>query len=96
MHIVIVGRRWFDKKNGNTYHTSEVIVDGMFVTKTYMTYGHGDQYIQTALEYLEQNNLVPPRETSPNHIREPIYQWKERHEINIYATVADVERKKDL
>ncbi len=56
--IVIVGRRWFDAKNGNTYHTSEVIIDGVRAWQSPVTYGYDDSYIETAADWLEE--FAPP------------------------------------
>lgn len=50
--ITIIGRRWFQKSYGNTYHSVTVIVDGETIGRVDMTYGYGDQYIQTAHELL--------------------------------------------
>lgn len=56
--LVIIGRKWFDKVNGNTYHTSEIIIDGEAVHKTGMQYGYGEQYVQTASQWLKDNNYI--------------------------------------
>jgi len=31
--ITVIGRRWFERINGNTYHSAEIIIDGTFVHK---------------------------------------------------------------
>ena len=49
--VFVVGRRWFDRVNGNTYHTAEVFVNDKYVGKSRMTYGYDESYIQTAKEY---------------------------------------------
>lgn len=47
---VVYGCRWFDRINGNTYHSVRVsrCADGA-VLACPMTYGYGDHYRQTAL-----------------------------------------------
>jgi hypothetical protein len=35
--VVIVGRRWFDKANGNTYNTAKVYVDGVVIASSLET-----------------------------------------------------------
>lgn len=95
--IVFVGRRWFDKVNGNTYHTTECILDGEFVGKTATAYGYGEQYVQSGFEYLEGKNLIPARiRNNENGVYEQLWQWKEKHGIAVHSTVADVGRRKDL
>jgi hypothetical protein len=65
--VEVVGRRWFDRVNGNTYHTAEVFVNDKFVAKSRMTYGYDEQYVQTAKELLLENYNLPKgmKETSP-------------------------------
>lgn len=56
--MVIIGRKWFNKVNGNTYHTVEIQLNGEFFCKSKMTYGYGDHWRQTALELLQDKGLV--------------------------------------
>jgi hypothetical protein len=65
--VEVVGRRWFDRVNGNTYHTAEVFVNDKFVAKSRMTYGYDEQYVQTAKELLLEKYNLPKgmKETSP-------------------------------
>lgn len=57
--VLVVGRRWFDRANGNTYHTAEVFVNDKYVGKSRMTYGYDEQYIQTAKEILLDSYKLP-------------------------------------
>jgi hypothetical protein len=52
--------RWFDKVNGNTYHSVRItrISDGE-VIKQGMTYGYGDCYRQTALGIMAVCKWLP-------------------------------------
>jgi hypothetical protein len=65
--IFIEGRLWFDKINGNTYHAVKIEVNGQVIKYLSMRYGYGEQYLQTALEYLKSYGLVSEQ---ANHIRE--------------------------
>lgn len=95
--LVIIGRRWFDRVNGNTYHTSEVIVDGACVHKTDRHYGYGEQYLQTALDWLEKNGYLPGIEHHENGSTEALWHYcRERMGIAFTYSVSDVKRKKDL
>ena len=54
--------KWFDKANGNTYHSVRItrLRDGKtIVTKTPYQYGYGEQYRQTALELMAQEKWLP-------------------------------------
>jgi hypothetical protein len=65
--LFIEGRLWFDKINGNTYHAVKIEANGQIIKYLPMSYGYGDQYLQTALTWLKTYGLVS-EET--NHIRE--------------------------
>jgi len=52
--------KWFDKVNGNTYHSVRVIrhKDNKIVTGQFQ-YGYGEQYQQTALEEMIRAGWLP-------------------------------------
>lgn len=52
--------RWFDRVNGNTYHSVRItrFRDGATITK-HWEYGYGDHYRQTALELMAENKWLP-------------------------------------
>lgn len=85
---IIEGRRWFDKINGNTYHS-------VYITDTHtnkrilsepMTYGYGDQWKHTAYDALLKAGLVK-EEDRFNH---------EKNRARFHYIQVDVQRKKDL
>lgn len=89
--ILILGRRWFDKTYGNTYHTAEIWVDGERVGKTEVAYGYGDQYITSGVEYLQEHDYLWSRDLHP--------YWRTiREEMGLAfdTPVVDVQRKGDL
>ena len=95
--LTIIGRRWFRRGYGGTYHTSQIIIDGKTVGKTLEQYGYGDQYIWTAFEYMAANNLLPePLKRYSNGGSEAIWQYCERLGITYTAEAIDVPREKDL
>lgn len=64
--IHVEGRRWFDSTYGNTYHSVAVQLEPTFepgqwveVAREPFTYGYGEQYLQTALELLQEARLLP-------------------------------------
>lgn len=95
-HIDVQGRRWFQRTYGNTYHTAHVFVDGKHVLTVPNQYGYGDQYLHNAVEALENAGLVPPRERYPNGGQEAIWQWRDRHGMDLNNSVEDVRRQRDL
>lgn len=110
--IVIEAKRWFDKVNGNTYHSVNVYVNGEFIGRVPYTYGYEEQYLQTAFEIL-QDAKIYKKSTSKKVIHKNGYDTLEMYEKNkqeyfkymqdmrdhrgkFIITVADVGRKRDL
>lgn len=87
--VTVLGRRWFAKTNGNTYHSVNVLVNGKIIDNEPFTYGYGNQYLQTARELLEKHYVLPISNT------DSIWKLKD-HGINYNYDVVDVNRKKDL
>jgi hypothetical protein len=94
--IMLIGRRWFEKTNGNTYHSVSIYVDGKPIGKVDFRYGYGDQWQWTGCEWLERNGYLPGIEHFKNGGSESIWRYCERHGITFSSEVTDVQRKKDL
>jgi len=58
--------RWFDKVNGNTYHSVRITRhrDGKTIYCPFQ-YGYGDQYRYTALDAMARAKWLPPRYRQP-------------------------------
>ena len=73
--LLIEGFEWFDKINGNSYHTIRItnLKDNCVIYKSdNMVYGYGDQYQQTAYDELIKLGLVEEKDRfnhNLNHIR---------------------------
>jgi hypothetical protein len=93
--LVIIGRRWFQKTFGNTYHTATIIVDGKCVCHLDRHYGYGNQYEQTAQEWLQANGYIKPKKYSHGG-SEPLWQYCKRKGISLHSEAIDVGRKQDL
>lgn len=96
--IVVEGRKWFDKVNGNTYHGGNVIVTsdhGVKVIKIPYQYGYGDQYLYSAFEELEKAGIVKLEKYSSGGSEVP-WRWAKEHGITLVYSAVDVTRKKDL
>jgi hypothetical protein len=89
--IVVIGRRWFRKGPGNTYHSAEIIVDGKCVNKIPFAYGYGDQYLYNAFDWLAANGYI----TRESNAEAP-FRWAERNNVTLTYSVTDVARKRDL
>ena len=91
--ITIIGKRWFDKIYGNTYHSVKVLVNGDQVGYIPFTYGYGDMYEQNATEILWKAYKLPEA-FSKNLALSYLRHHKNGYKVNIF--VSDVQRKKDL
>jgi hypothetical protein len=93
--IEVVGRRWFQRGPGNTYHSVRIYVNDSFVYMICFAYGYGDGYQESAAEWLEANGYLE-RERYNNGSKETLWRACERLRIKLARTVLDVPRKKDL
>jgi hypothetical protein len=61
--IEIIGHKWFDRVNGNTYHSTKVLVhfdDGTSKSAcSGFTYGYGDSYADTGKKMLREAGYLP-------------------------------------
>ncbi len=89
----ISARRWFDKVNGNTYHSVVVTFPDGTTRLHGMTYGYGEHYLQTALE-LMNGGEYPKYEKSGNP--KPLWTWAEENGVKYVVDCVDVQRRKDL
>lgn len=89
--IQIIGRRWFDRVNGNTYHSSELLVNGILVFREPYQYGYDSQYEYTALRWLQSNYQMPKKWSDMS----PVWRLRD-YGITVNSSVSDVSRKKDL
>ena len=94
--IVITGRRWFDKKYGNTYFSARAYVDGKLAAEIPLDYGYGDAYLYEIARKLEDAGYMPDRKHYNRGPREIIGLYCERHNIALAVDVTDVNRKRDL
>lgn len=96
--LTILGRRWFQKTYGNTYHTADIFIDGALVHTLSVSYGYGEMYLQNAFEWLEKTGHInPPRPRSKTHnIPQAPFRWAQEHGVTFTHSVVDVSRRKDL
>ncbi len=72
--ITVMERLRQDKVNGNTYNTTQRIMNGVTVGKTIFQYGYGDFYIQAAGDWLEKNGYIK-REHYPHGGATPLWSY---------------------
>lgn len=86
---LVEGYRWFDKVNGNTYHTV-VITDlnsGEVIYKSPdLVYGYGEQWRHTAYDELKKKGLVKEEDRTNHELNRKRFIYRQ----------TDVTRQKDL
>ena len=89
--VRLIGRRWFQKTHGNTYHTVEVHIDDELIGHSPVTYGYGNQYEDTGMEMVFESGKVVALLKN-----ERLWEYKKRTGMVVKSTVSDVKRKRDL
>ena len=57
-----IAYKWFDKINGNTYHSVRITRHSDNKTIVHpLTYGYGEHYRQTAIETMVKNGWIPEK-----------------------------------
>ena len=77
--------RWFDKVNGNTYHSVNItrVGDGEKIVHP-MTYGYGDAYRQSALNAMNIHAWLPEKYNEEN-----LYLYERENNYPIMWNVTD-------
>ena len=94
--VSIIGRRWFNRGPGNTYHSVKAVVDGEVRASVDFAYGYGDRYRETGWTALEKAGAVPDRPRDERGITLSVWLWCQDQGIKLHYEVADVSRRKDL
>ena len=100
MIYVFEVKRWFDKINGNTYHSVRVFKDSKLLGQENLTYGYEEQYLNTAHQILQKSGEFPTTEEKLNSgMKADFYNFLQRQRENkseFLILVADVNTKKGL
>ncbi len=95
-NITIIGKRWFDKVNGNTYFSAVGVINGIEAVKIPFEYGYDRHYEDRIFQELEKAGYCPTVEHYNNGGSEAFWAYCERMGITKYVTHSDVSRRKDL
>lgn len=74
--------KWFDKVNGNTYHSVRItrVKDNKTIVNQHdYVYGYDGQYQQTALETMLENGWLPKKYNKDN-----IWEYERLNKYSIY------------
>lgn len=69
--FTVIGKKWFDRINGNTYHSVRCIrhKDNAVIVGPFQ-YGYGDHFRQTALEEMAAAGWLPKKFKHETHLYE--------------------------
>lgn len=95
-NITIIGRRWFDRINGNTYFSAVGLINGIQVVEIPFEYGYGNHYEDRVTQEMGKAGYLPGFITHNNGSTERLWNYCDRNGITKYVTHSDVNRKKDL
>ena len=86
--FICVCCRWFDKVNGNIYHSVRVTrTSDNIVIADIMQYGYGDQYRQTALKAMLKAGWIS------GYTDNNVYNYERENNYPIFWTVSDTTQK---
>ena len=82
--------RWFDKVNGNTYHSVQIerVRDGKVIYCQFQ-YGYGEQYRYTAYQEMMKNNWIPKKYHASPGFNSTAYLWERENNYPIVWNVTD-------
>ncbi len=95
-NITIIGRRWFDRINGNTYFSAVGLVNGGQVVNIDYEYGYGNHYEDRIFQELIKAGYCKDAKKYEMGGYESFWRYCEERGITKYVTHSDVNRKKDL
>lgn len=82
--IDVYAKEWFDKVNGNSYFSAEVVINyGRKNSKAYtlpFQYGYGDHYMDMVNQYLIAEGLINPIK-HPNGMYEALWAYCKDNKI---------------
>jgi hypothetical protein len=88
--IQVIGKRWFDRKNGNTYFCCDIYLNSEFEHTIPFSYGYDQMYLQAAFEWLKENGKIGEDYSYPPSL------YCRENGIKFIDSVSDVSRKREL
>ncbi len=90
--LELLGRKWFERTNGNTYFSAIALHNGEEVARIDFEYGYGDQWLYA---------ITLAIKTDAFKARENCQPWQyidqlENQGIAVFSHCEQVKRKKDL
>lgn len=89
--LELLGRKWFERTNGNTYFSAIALYNGQEIARIDFEYGYEDQWLyeitkQVVIDQLQRGDLQPWQ----------FINLLESQDIAVFKACENVKRKKDL
>ncbi len=91
----IEAKRWFQKTYGNTYHSVTIFKDGAQIARIPYAYGYGEQWLETALAWLDANGHINRKRYENGVMKDAGTRYFREELVGTYE-IEDVNRKRDL
>lgn len=93
--LTIIGKKWTQKLYGNTYFSSEILINGELVHKIKCQYGYGKDFEWVSWAWVvNKYNLNVTRYS--NGSLESVSSWCRKNNVTYSCHESTVMRKKDL
>ena len=85
IQFTVYACRWFDKVNGNTYHSARIqrTKDGKTIVAPFQ-YGYGDHYRQSALQAMFEAGWLPKK-----YGEKDVYMYERENKYPVSWNVSD-------
>jgi hypothetical protein len=90
--LELLGRKWFERTNGNTYFSSVALHNGVEVARIDFEYGYGDQWLYEITKAIKTEGFEPRKDQQPWQYIDSL----ESQGVAVFTNCEQVTRKKDL
>jgi hypothetical protein len=90
--LELLGRKWFERTNGNTYFSAIALHNGSEVARIDFEYGYGDQWLYEITKAIQSQAIDARQDQQPWQYIDTL----ESQGIAVFTSCEDVKRKKDL
>ena len=88
--LEVYGKRWWRRGAGGEYCSADIYINGKHVHTTPYQGGGGDHYLTLAGDWLRRNGWINLDR------RSPLWQLRDKSDIDFVYSVRDVPRQRDL
>lgn len=90
--LELLGRKWFERRNGNTYFSAVALHNGLEIARIDFEYGYGDQWLYEISKAIKTSCFEARQSDQP-------WQYIDKLELQgiaVFTNCEQVTRKRDL